>query len=164
MKVKNIIMIVTQENGKQSLILKIIKLKNFSEEVIDSKTGKVAINSGDKIDYLNAKKLANDGFKDILVSKDSLLGKFLHSDIKISDEEDGVLKIGTEINDTIIQKIIDAKINLIKISTTNSINKGPYLLTTILNDKNNTKDEAITEIYKMLRPGDHLLLKSLHKF
>ena len=130
------------------------KAKNFSEEVIDSKTGKVAINSGDKINYLNAKKLANDGLKDILVSKDSLLGKFLHSDIKISDEEDGVLKIGTEINDTIIQKIIDAKINLIKISTTNSINKGPYLLTTILNDKNNTKDEAITEIYKMLRPGE----------
>ncbi len=130
------------------------KAKNFSEEVIDSKTGKVAINSGDKINYLNAKKLANDGLKDILVSKDSLLGKFLHSDIKISDEEDGVFKIGTEINDTIIQKIIDAKINLIKISTTNSINKGPYLLTTILNDKNNTKDEAITEIYKMLRPGE----------
>ena len=130
------------------------KAKNFSEEVIDSKTGKVAINSGDKINYLNAKKLANDGLKDILVSKDALLGKFLHSEIKISDEEDGVFKIGTEINDTIIQKIIDAKINLIKISTTNSINKGPYLLTTILNDKNNTKDEAITEIYKMLRPGE----------
>ena len=33
-------------------------------------------------------------------------------------------------------------------------NKGPYLLTTILNDKNNSKDEAITEIYKMLRPGE----------
>ena len=28
------------------------------------------------------------------------------------------------------------------------------LLTTILNDKNNSKDEAITEIYKMLRPGE----------
>ena len=40
------------------------------------------------------------------------------------------------------------------LSITNSINKGPYLLTTILNDKNNSKDEAITEIYKMLRPGE----------
>ena len=41
-----------------------------------------------------------------------------------------------------------------QLSVTNSINKGPYLLTTIFNDKNNTKDEAITEIYKMLRPGE----------
>ena len=130
------------------------KTKNFSEEVVDAKTGKVVIKSGEKINYLNAKKLSNDGLKDILLPKDSLLGKFLHVDLKVSDEDDGVLKIGTELNDTIIQKILDAKINTIKISTTNSINKGPYLLNTILNDKNNNKDEAITEIYKMLRPGE----------
>ncbi len=130
------------------------KAKNFSEEVVDAKTGKVIINTGDKINFLNAKKLANDGLKDILVTQESLLGKFLHEDIKVNEEEDGVFKIGTEINGTIIKKILDAKINTIKISTTNSINKGPYLLNTILNDKNNNKDEAITEIYKMLRPGE----------
>ena len=130
------------------------KTKNFSEEVIDAKTGKVVINSGDKINFLNAKKLANDGLKDILVSQESLLGKFLHKEIKVSEEEGGTFDIGTELNDTIIQKILDANINKIKISITNSINKGPYLLNTILNDKNNNKDEAITEIYKMLRPGE----------
>ncbi|WP_440929996.1 DNA-directed RNA polymerase subunit beta [Candidatus Pelagibacter sp.] len=130
------------------------KAKNFSEEVIDAKTGKVVIKPGDKINFLNAKKLANEGLKDILVSKESLYGKFLHTDIKVSDEEEGTFKIGTELNDTIIEKILEANIHTIKISTTNAINKGPYLLTTILNDKNNTKDEAITEIYKMLRPGE----------
>ena len=130
------------------------KTKNFSEEVIDAKTGKVVINSGDKINFLNAKKLANDGLKDVLVSQESLLGKFLHKEIKVSEEEGGTFDIGTELNDTIIQKILDANINKIKISITNSINKGPYLLNTILNDKNNNKDEAITEIYKMLRPGE----------
>ena len=130
------------------------KAKNFSEEVIDAKTGKVVIKPGDNINFLNAKKLSNDGLKDILVSKESLYGKILHSDIKVSDEEEGVFKIGTELNDTIIEKILEAKIYSLKISTTNAINKGPYLLTTILNDKNNNKDEAITEIYKMLRPGE----------
>jgi len=130
------------------------KAKNFSEEVIDAKTGKVVVKLGDKINFLNAKKLANDGLKDILVTSESLVGKFLHSDIKINDEEDGIFKIGTEINQTIIQNILDSKIYSLKISVTNSINKGPYLLNTVLNDKNNTKDEAITEIYKMLRPGE----------
>ena len=130
------------------------KAKNFSEEVIDAKTQKTVIKLGDKINYLNAKKLASEGLKDILVSKESLFGKFLHRDIKINEEEDGTFKIGTELNDTIIQKIIDANIDTLQISITNSINKGPYLLATIFNDKNNTKDEAITEIYKMLRPGE----------
>ncbi len=129
------------------------KAKNFSEEVIDAKTGEVVIKLGDKINFLSAKKLANNGLKDILVSRESLFGKFLHRDVKVNDE-DGVFKIGTELNDTIIQQILDANIHSLQISVTNSINKGPYLLTTILADKNNTKDEAITEIYKMLRPGE----------
>jgi len=130
------------------------KSKNFAEEVIDAKTGKVVVKLGDKINYLNAKKLANEGLKEILVSRESLYGKFLHRDIKINDEEDGVFKIGTELNDTIIQQILDANINTLKISITNSINKGSYLLTTLLNDKNEDKNDAITEIYKMLRPGE----------
>ena len=131
------------------------KAKNFSEEVIDAKTGEIVIKLGDKINFLNAKKLANDGLKDILVSRESLFGKFLHRDIKVSDdEEDGTFKIGTELNDTIIQQILDANIYSLQISVTNSINKGPYLLTTILHDKNNSKEEAITEVYKMLRPGE----------
>ncbi len=130
------------------------KAKNFSEEVIDAKTGEVVIKLGDKINFLNAKKLANEGLKDILVSRESMFGKILHRDIKVNDDEEGTLKIGTELNDTVIQQILDAKINSIQISVTNSINKGSYLLTTILNDKNNSKDEAITEIYKMLRPGE----------
>ena len=78
MKSENYTYDTKTKNGKQNLIQKIIKLKNFSEEVIDAKTGKVVIKLGDKINFLNAKKLANDGFKDILVSLRVLYGKFLH--------------------------------------------------------------------------------------
>ena len=47
--------------------------------------------------------------KDILVSQESLYGKYLHRDVKVSDdEEEGTFGIGTEINDTIIQQILDA--------------------------------------------------------
>ena len=130
------------------------KAKNFSEEVIDSKTGKVVIKLGEKINYLNAKKLSNDGLKDILISREALYGKFLHKDVKVNDEAEGTFKIGTELNDAIIQEILDANIHTLEISVTNSINKGSYLLNTIINDKNNSREEAITEIYKMLRPGE----------
>jgi len=130
------------------------KAKNFSEEVIDAKNGKVVIKLGEKINFLNAKKLASDGLKDILVSKESLFGKFLHRNVKVNDDEEGTFKIGTELNESIINQILEAKIYSLNLSVTNSINKGPYLLTTIINDKNNNKEEAITEIYKMLRPGE----------
>tara|TARA_Y100000590_G_scaffold63561_1_gene68222 strand:+ start:84 stop:4166 length:4083 start_codon:yes stop_codon:yes gene_type:complete len=127
------------------------KTKNFSEEVIDAKTSKVVVKLGKKINFLDAQKLFNEGLKEIFVSNQSLYGKFLHNNISIGEE---TFKIGTEINETILQKIIECNIPTIETSITNSINKGPYLLQTVLNDKNETKNEAITEIYKVLRPGE----------
>ena len=127
------------------------KAKNFSEEVIDAKNNKVVVKLGEKINFLTAKKLSNDGLKEIYVSSESLYGKFLHRDITVGED---ILKIGTEINETIISKIIDANIKSLDISRTNSINKGPYLLLSIFNDKNENKNDAITEIYKVLRPGE----------
>ena len=127
------------------------KAKNFSEEVIDAKNNKVIVKSGEKINFLTAKKLSNDGLKEIFVSSESLYGKFLHRDITVGDD---IFKIGTELNETIISKIIEAGIKTLDISRTNSINKGPYLLLSIFNDKNENKNDAITEIYKVLRPGE----------
>jgi len=127
------------------------KTKNFSEEVIDAKNNKVVIKTGEKINFLTAKKLANDGLKEIYTSSESLYGKFLHNDVTIEEDK---FNIGTEINETFLQKVIEANISTIEISKTNSISKGSYILQTLLNDKNMSKNDAITEIYKMLRPGE----------
>ena len=59
-----------------------------------------------------------------------------------------------KLNHFIGEKFIENNIVTIETSITNSINKGSYLLQTIINDKNETKNEAITEIYKVLRPGE----------
>ena len=127
------------------------KSKNFSEEIIDAKSNKVILKAGEKINFLQAKKLFNDGLKEVLVSSDYLRGKFLHKDLKLGEDE---FKIGTELNDTIIQKILNNKVESLDLTKTNTINKGPYILQTIINDKNDNKNDAISEIYKVLRPGE----------
>ena len=129
------------------------KSKNFSEEVIDFRNNKVVIKTGEKINFLNAKKLHSDGLKDILVSTESLHGKFLFQKIDLNDNEEK-FEIGTELNQTILDKLIENKIFNLEIAKTNPINKGPYLLVTLLNDKNDTKNDAINDIYKVLRPGE----------
>ena len=127
------------------------KSKNFTEEIIDAKNKKTIIKKGEKINFLKAKKLASEGLKEIYVSNQYLLGKYLIKDIKIGEEE---YKIGSELNETIIEKFIEAKVFSLDLAYTNTINKGPYLLQTLFNDKNNSKNDAINEIYKVLRPGE----------
>ncbi len=62
------------------------KSKNFSEEIIDSKTNKVIIKKGEKINYLKAKKLHSDGLKEILVSNQYLYGKYLMKQFVLGDD------------------------------------------------------------------------------
>jgi len=127
------------------------KAKNFSEEVIDAKNNKVVVKIGDKINFLTAKKLANEGLKEIYVSTESLYGKFLHKDVSVGDK---IFKIGTELNEEILKVFLENNIFSIEFSKTNTLHKGPYILQTLSQDKNENKNDAITEIYKMLRPGE----------
>ena len=121
------------------------KSKNFSEEIIDAKTNKVIVKKGEKINFLKAKKLHSDGLKEIYVSNQFLYGKYLVKQITIGED---VFKIGTELNETTLDKIIESNLSTLETAYTNSINKGPYLMLTIFNDKNETKNDAINEIYK----------------
>jgi len=127
------------------------KSKNFSEEIVDAKTNKPIIKKGEKINFLKAKKLQDSGLKDIYVNNQYLLGKYLSKQVTIGED---IFKIGTELNETIIDKLCENKNIIIETSYTNSINKGPYLLQTVFNDKNENKNDAINEIYKVLRPGE----------
>ena len=128
------------------------KQKRASTEVIDVSTNKIIVKSGSNLNFLEAKRLQEKGLKEILVPREAIFGKYLHKPIVLSDDE--TINIGTEINSEIVDKILIEGKNKILISNTNSINKGAYLLQTILNDKNNTKEDAITDIYKILRPGE----------
>ncbi len=128
------------------------KFKKISEEIINAKTNKIVVKLGSTINFLQAKKLYDGGLKEIFISNEALYGRFLHKEIVLNSEDK--LAIGTEITEEVLSKTLDVNINSIIVSKTNSINKGPYLLQTSLADKNNSKDEAITEIYKVLRPGE----------
>ena len=104
------------------------KAKNFTEEVIDAKNQKVVVKIGEKINFLTAKKLANEGLKEIFVSNESLYGNYLHSKLVAGEE---TFNIGTEINETILNKLLENNIDKLYISKTNSYNKGSLPLTNI---------------------------------
>ena len=143
---------VNKENKwKTKFVPENYKAKKISEEVLDANSKKTIVKLGSKISFLDAKKLFEDGLKDILVSNESLYGKFLHKEISFGEN---VFPIGTELNETLISQITENGIKKIYVSNTNAINKGPYLLLTLLAEKNINKNEALTDIYKILRPGE----------
>ena len=59
-----------------------------------------------------------------------------------------------EITSETIEKIIELKINKIPVVEIDGINVGSFIRDTIRIDKNNSPEEAVVEIYKVLRPGE----------
>ena len=128
-----------------------IKLRN---DLINFDNGKKVLKKGSKINYVIAKKIFEEGLKNILVSSDFFLGKYTKSNIINQSSNEIILKSGAVIDEEILKKILDFNINNLTIADIDPINKGPYLIDTLNIDKNNSKEEAINDIYKILRPGE----------
>jgi len=128
-----------------------IKLRN---DLINSKDEKIILKKGSKINFVIAKKLFDDGLKNIAYNSEYFIGKYIKNDLKNPENKEIFLKSGSLINKENIDKILEYGITTLDIADIDPVTKGPYLIDTLNVDKNNSKEEAINDIYKVLRPGE----------
>ena len=128
-----------------------IKLRN---DLINSNDGKKILKKGSKINLVIAKKFYDQGLKNISVSSDYFLGKYVKNNLLIPTTKEIFLKSGSPILQEDLDQIIKLNINTLTIADVDPINKGAYLIDTLNVDKNNSKEESISDIYKVLRPGE----------
>ena len=126
----------------------------LSFDLIEAKTKKKLLSKGEKLNLIVANKLHKDkNVSKILVGVDEILGKYSSKEIKDKQGE-SIIQSGHDITQEILEKIIGNDIHKLTLVNIDPINKGPYLLETLKADKNNNKEEALNEIYKILRPGE----------
>ena len=122
-------------------------------DLIDASSKKKLLNKGDKINFVLANKLKEKNLKEILISNETLIGQYTYSNIKNKSGE-VLLKSGFDFNEEVLSKIRENEIFSLEIVNTDPVNKGAYLLETLKVDKNDTKNDALNDIYKVLRPGE----------
>jgi len=127
------------------------KLRN---DLINSPDGKKILKKGSQINLAIAKNIFDKGLKNIFVSSNYFLGKYIKNNLYIPSTKEIFLKSGSPILQENLDRIIELDINTLSIANVDPINKGPYLIDTLNIDKNNSKEEAINDIYKVLRPGE----------
>ena len=125
----------------------------LSYDLIDASNGKKILSKGDKLNIVIAKKLKEKNLNKISISNEEIIGKYLAKDLKDKNGEI-LIKGGFDINEEIIEQIVEQDIKALEIVNIDPVNKGPYLLETLKVDKNTNKSEALSDIYKVLRPGE----------
>ena len=124
------------------------------DDLVDAKTGEVRLPAGTKITPKVIKELEKSNFSEIFVSSDALIGSFLALDI--IDRSNGIVlaDAGQEIDSTIIE-LIDARgMNEVYVLDIDYIKHGPHILNTVMADKNYCREEALADIYRVMRPGE----------
>ena len=122
-------------------------------DLVDAKSNKKFLNKGEKLNLIIANKLKEKGLTNILISNNEIIGKYIAHDIKEKNGE-YIIRSGFDVNEEILEKIIFNETYSLKLVNIDPINKGPYLLETLKIEKNIDKNEALNDIYRILRPGE----------
>lgn len=130
------------------------KGKKLLHDLIDADTGDVVAVANTKLTPRLAKKLAEGGLKQIQVNLDELIGQYIaHEHI---NEETGEIYIeaGDEITADSLKMLESLGLKKIHILDIDHVNVGPYLRNTLMADRNLNREEALLDIYRVLRPGE----------
>ncbi len=128
-----------------------LKLPN---DLIDAKTGKAVAHSGDKITPRKAKLLAEAGLESYVISDEELVGQYIYEDIIDKSTGEVVLAVGEEITKDNLEVLVEAGIKELKVIQLESASAIPFIRNSLFADKNTTYEDALFEIYKVMRPGE----------
>ena len=131
-----------------------LKGVKFDFDVIDAKSGEVVLERGKKLAPRMAQKLVDGGLEFYKVSNEQIIGKFLANNIVEAKTGEVIAEAGDEITQEVLDKLGAAKVKEFKTLFIDGVNVGPYIRNTLAADKNTCREEALLDIYRVMRPGE----------
>ncbi len=128
--------------------------QKLAYDLVNAKTGEVAIEAGRKITPRLARKAAEDGLKEILISNENLIGRFCALDMVNEKTGEIYVEAGEELTPEIIEALEEAKIKEIVVLDIDEVNIGGYIRNTLVVDKADNREQALIDIYRVMRPGE----------
>ncbi len=123
-------------------------------DLADAKTGEVFATAGEKITARRARDLEQQGIKEVLVTADDLSGRYLAEDIVNMKTGQIYAEAGDEINEEMLAEFKDQKIKDFPILDIDHVNIGAFIRNTLNVDKNANTEEALMDVYRVMRPGE----------
>jgi len=122
------------------------------EPLIDADTGEVVAETDTKLTARAARKIA-EKTKEVLVSRADLLGRFLAVDLLNEETGEVYADAGEELAEAKLAMLEEQGITALPMLAIDQQN-GPWIRNTLAIDKNNNRDEALIDIYRVMRPGE----------
>jgi DNA-directed RNA polymerase subunit beta len=126
----------------------------LTKPIIDAATGKVILEEGVKVTPRIMKKLSTENFAEQLVDQEDLAGKYIAEDIINNETGELYLEAGEELRVETVEILDKVSAKEFYALAIDHLTVGPYIRNTLIADKNLTEEEALADIYKVIRPGE----------
>jgi len=134
-----------------------------SVDYIDAETGEVVIESGRKMTVRSARQLAEKGLKFLRATSEDLFGQYIAEDIVNLETGEVYAEAGEEIDEKRLKALEELGVSEMPVLDIDHINIGPYIRNTLHVDKNSSREEALFDIYRVMRPGEPPTVDSAEK-
>ncbi|MBW7970927.1 DNA-directed RNA polymerase subunit beta [Bradyrhizobium sp. BR 10289] len=129
-------------------------------DLIDADTGKVVLEAGKKLTVRAARQLQEKGLKALRLSDEELVGNYLAEDLVNPKTGEIHAEAGEEITDKSMKVLNEHGYKELPLLDIDHVNVGPYIRNTLAADKNMTREDALFDIYRVMRPGEPPTLDS----
>lgn len=126
----------------------------LASDLIDPKTGKAKLEAGTKITAKVVRDLVKEGFNEHLVSSEQLAGRYIATDMVNEETGEILAEAGDELTAAKVAELEEFGFEEIPTLNIDNIKVGAYLRNSLAADKNQTREEALIDIYKVMRPGE----------
>ena len=153
---------------------KFLKGQRASQDIKDPETGNVIVNKGRMFTQRAIGQLQSAKVKMIPITVEDIIGRVFAHTIVDPKSRDPIVKANDLVDEEILSNLNDAGIKEFELIFIDGLSTSHSIHKTLLMDKVETKEDALFEIYRRLRPGnpatpevgqdfiDNLFFKSLY--
>jgi DNA-directed RNA polymerase subunit beta len=122
------------------------------EPLVDADSGEVVAEAEAKLTQRMVRKIAEQT-KEVLVGRTDLLGRFVAEDLVNAETGEIFAEAGEELTEARLAALEDAGITVLPTLAVDQ-SAGPWIRNTLAVDKNTNRDDALIDIYRVMRPGE----------
>ncbi len=163
-----------REDGKyyREVDFQFLKGTRATKDVVDEQSGEVFVKKGRMFTQRALKQMAAVNMRRVPIEREDILEKAVAFSVKNPESGEVMVNANQMVDETVLKRFEDAGINEFELLFIDGATSSDSIRKTLLLDKVSNKEEALIEIYRLLRPGnpatpevaqdflDHLFFKS----
>jgi DNA-directed RNA polymerase subunit beta len=125
-----------------------------SYDIVNGESGEVVFPAGQKISPRAANKAAKEGLATLLIPTEEIFGRYSAYDLVNDSTGEIYIEAGDEVSPENLEKLDKAGVDRLELLDIDHVSTGAWMRNTLKADKAEDRDQALADIYRVMRPGE----------